>query len=118
MLSELLLICLGVLLGATWTDQILQARYRQQAQERRRLNEERAVLDAARRQWGRCPRCGAPARIAGVTRAVTQDPAGVSPAGTPPGQDGAGRPGRLATDHSPDQRLPGRRRGYCRRWYR
>lgn len=54
-----LLVCLGLLLGATWTIQALQSRFRRQAEERRRLNEEWAAVSAARRQRGQCPRCKA-----------------------------------------------------------
>lgn len=52
--------CLGLLLGATWTTQALQPRLRQQAEERRRLNEEWLAVRAALRQRGKCPRCGGP----------------------------------------------------------
>jgi hypothetical protein len=72
-LVELLLVCLGVPLGATWTDQALQSKRRRLDEERRWLDEERRWLDeerrwldeeraavhAIRRQWGRCPRCRA-----------------------------------------------------------
>jgi hypothetical protein len=59
-LGGLLLVCLGLLLGATWTAQALQARLGQQAEERRRLNAEWAAVRTASRQRGQCPRCGAP----------------------------------------------------------
>ncbi len=52
--------CLGLLLGATWTTQALQPRLRQQAEERRRLNEEWLAVRAAYRQRGKCPCCGSP----------------------------------------------------------
>ncbi|MDQ4032541.1 MAG: hypothetical protein M3332_09840 [Actinomycetota bacterium] len=39
-LGAVLLICLGLLLGTTWTPQALQPKLRRQAEERRRLNEE------------------------------------------------------------------------------
>lgn len=52
--------CLGLLLGATWTTQALQPRLSQQAEERRRLNEEWSAVRTARRQRGQCPRCGSP----------------------------------------------------------
>ncbi|MGH3829293.1 MAG: hypothetical protein ACRDRS_02395 [Pseudonocardiaceae bacterium] len=59
-----LLVCLGLLLGSTWTIQALQARFRRLALERRRLNEEwlalRAALQRQRRGRCRCRRCGAP----------------------------------------------------------
>ncbi|MGH3854064.1 MAG: hypothetical protein ACRDR6_11315 [Pseudonocardiaceae bacterium] len=55
-----LLVCLGLLLGSTWTIQALQARFRRLAMERRRLNEEWLALRAALQRRGRCRRCGAP----------------------------------------------------------
>jgi hypothetical protein len=57
-LSAVLLICLGMLLGGQWTIQIQRSKLRQQAEERRWLNEEWAALRAARRQQSVCPRCG------------------------------------------------------------
>ncbi|MGH3821415.1 MAG: hypothetical protein ACRDRA_01000 [Pseudonocardiaceae bacterium] len=57
-LSGVLLICLGLLLGATWTTQALQPKLSKQAQERRKLDEEWAALHAFRRQRSLCPRCG------------------------------------------------------------
>lgn len=59
LLGAALLICLGMLLGAAWTTQALQPKLRQQAQERRRLNEEWAAIRTARRLRGQCPRCAA-----------------------------------------------------------
>ena len=63
-LSGVLLVCLGLLLGTTWTIQALQARLRRQAQERRRLNEEWlaireewSVIRTTRHQLAKCPRC-------------------------------------------------------------
>jgi hypothetical protein len=53
-----LLVCLGLLLGTTWTIQALQPRLRRQAEERRRLNEEWAAVRTIRSLRGRCPRCG------------------------------------------------------------
>ncbi|MGB6161964.1 MAG: hypothetical protein WCF33_22345 [Pseudonocardiaceae bacterium] len=44
-LGELLMLFLGVPLGATWTDLILHAKHRRQAEERRQLTEERLRLD-------------------------------------------------------------------------
>jgi uncharacterized paraquat-inducible protein A len=52
-----LLVCLGLLLGATWTIRALQLRLRRQAEEQRRLNEEWLAIRNARWQRGRCPRC-------------------------------------------------------------
>jgi hypothetical protein len=59
-LGGILLVCVGLLLGSTWTMQALQPRIRRQAEERRSLNEEWAALQAAREQWYQCPRCGIP----------------------------------------------------------
>ncbi|MGH3718455.1 MAG: hypothetical protein ACRDRI_06335 [Pseudonocardiaceae bacterium] len=59
-LVGVLLLCLGLLLGETWTAQAFQAKSRRQAEERRRLNEEWLAVHAALQQRGRCPRCGAP----------------------------------------------------------
>jgi hypothetical protein len=55
-----LLVCFGLLLGVSWTTQALQSRLRQQAEERRRLNEEWSAVRTACRQRGECPRCGSP----------------------------------------------------------
>jgi hypothetical protein len=60
MLGGVLLICLGLLLGTTWTIQALQPKLRRQAEERRRLNEEWSAVRTARRQQSECPRCGSP----------------------------------------------------------
>lgn len=59
-LGALLLVCLGLLFGTTWTIQFQQPKLRRQAEERRRLNEEWVAVRAARRQRGRCPRCASP----------------------------------------------------------
>ncbi|MDQ3825727.1 MAG: hypothetical protein M3319_05005 [Actinomycetota bacterium] len=52
-------LCVGMLLGTTWTVQALQPKLRRQAEERRRLNAEwQAVRDAqqlVQSLW--CPRC-------------------------------------------------------------
>ena len=58
--AGLLLVCLGLLLGTTWTIQALQFRLRHQAEERRRLNAEWAAIRVTRQQRVQCPRCGAP----------------------------------------------------------
>ncbi|PZS37744.1 MAG: hypothetical protein DLM62_17555 [Pseudonocardiales bacterium] len=58
-LTAVLLVCLGVLLGAIWTIQALQPKLRRQAEQRRRLNEEWSAVRTARRQRRECPRCGA-----------------------------------------------------------
>ncbi|MGH3765242.1 MAG: hypothetical protein ACRDS0_22225 [Pseudonocardiaceae bacterium] len=57
-LGAVLMLCLGVLLGTTWTTQACQPKLRRQAEERRRLNEEWFAVRAARRQQAECPRCG------------------------------------------------------------
>ncbi|HEX4099179.1 MAG: hypothetical protein WA731_21195 [Pseudonocardiaceae bacterium] len=59
-LSAILLVGLGLLLGATWTTQALRPNLRRQAEERRRLNEEWSAVRTARRQRGQCPRCASP----------------------------------------------------------
>jgi sulfite exporter TauE/SafE len=46
-LVGVLLVCLGLLLGTSWTVQALQPRLRRQAEERRRLNEEWSVVRTA-----------------------------------------------------------------------
>ncbi|MDQ4020663.1 MAG: hypothetical protein M3257_03315 [Actinomycetota bacterium] len=56
-LGAILLICLGMLLGTTWTTQALQPKLRRQAEERRQLNEEWSAVRTARQQRGTCPRC-------------------------------------------------------------
>ncbi|MDQ4092431.1 MAG: hypothetical protein M3143_03135 [Actinomycetota bacterium] len=56
-LVAILLVCLGILLGTTWTTEALQPKLRRQAQERRRLNEEWSAVRTARWQRGTCPRC-------------------------------------------------------------
>lgn len=60
LLGAVLLVCLGMLLGAAWTTQALQPKLRQQAQERRRLNEEWSAIRTVRQQRSQCPRCAAP----------------------------------------------------------
>lgn len=59
-LSGLLLVCIGLLLGTTWTVQALQPKLRRRAEERRRLNEEWLAVRTARWEGGECPRCGSP----------------------------------------------------------
>ncbi|HEV7831183.1 MAG TPA: hypothetical protein VGP04_20540 [Pseudonocardiaceae bacterium] len=48
-LAAVLLVCLGLLLGVTWTAQALQHKHRQLAEERRWLNEQWLMIRTARR---------------------------------------------------------------------
>jgi len=57
-LCVILLFCLGLLLGSSWTLQAVQPKLRRQAEERRKLDEEWSALRNAQRQWGTCPYCG------------------------------------------------------------
>lgn len=77
-MSNLLLVLLGILLGTTWATQALQPRLRRQAEQRRRLNEEWWAVRAARRQLGVCPRCGCPLaeRDWYLAQSIVEDPAG------------------------------------------
>jgi uncharacterized paraquat-inducible protein A len=59
-LGAVLLVCLGLLLGSSWTIQAVQPKLRRQAEERRRLNEEWLAVRTARQQRGKCPRCASP----------------------------------------------------------
>jgi hypothetical protein len=66
-MGSTLLICLGLLLGTTWTIQVLQSKLRRLAEERRRLNdewleihEERSAIHTTRRQLTMCVHCGRP----------------------------------------------------------
>ncbi|MGH3881989.1 MAG: hypothetical protein ACRDRY_16830 [Pseudonocardiaceae bacterium] len=56
-LGAVVLVCLGLLLGVSWTTQLLEPKLRRQAEERRRLNEEWSAVRTARRQRGKCPCC-------------------------------------------------------------
>ncbi|MBV9728472.1 MAG: hypothetical protein JO309_03475 [Pseudonocardiales bacterium] len=56
----LALLCLGLLLGVSWTNQTLLPELRQLAEERRKLNEEWAAIRTARQQRFHCPRCAGP----------------------------------------------------------
>ncbi|MGH3867310.1 MAG: hypothetical protein ACRDQ4_14430 [Pseudonocardiaceae bacterium] len=67
-LGGMLLLCLGTLVGTSWTDQVLGARYRRLAIERRELNEWRHALQEASLH---CVWCGDSMALAG-------DPSGVS----------------------------------------
>ena len=55
-----LLVCLGLLLGSTWTTQALQPRLRRHAEERRRLNEDWLAIRSTRRRGEKCPHCAYP----------------------------------------------------------
>lgn len=57
-LSAVLLVLFGLLLGGTWTMQVSQRKLGHQAEERRRLNKEWLAVRAIRRQQGECARCG------------------------------------------------------------
>lgn len=59
-LGAVLLVCLGLLLGSSWTIQASQPKLGRQAEERLRLNEEWAALRTAHPRRGRCPRCASP----------------------------------------------------------
>jgi hypothetical protein len=54
-----LLICLGLLLGGSWTRQALQADYRHRAEQRRQLTEQWQALRTARHH-NHCPHCTIP----------------------------------------------------------
>lgn len=56
-LGGLLLLCLGMLVGASWADQVLDRRYRRLAIARRELNEWR---DTLRETNQHCVWCGNP----------------------------------------------------------
>jgi hypothetical protein len=58
--GSLLLVCLGMLSGATWATQLNHGQLRRQAEERRRLNDEWAAIRAIRRQQDECPTCASP----------------------------------------------------------
>ncbi|MGH3853928.1 MAG: hypothetical protein ACRDR6_10635 [Pseudonocardiaceae bacterium] len=76
MLGAVLLVCLGLLLGATWTTQAFQPRLRRQAEERRRLNEEWLAVRTERQRRGQCPRCASPlsAQDWYIAPTLVQDP--------------------------------------------
>lgn len=76
MLGGVLLVCFGLLLGATWTIQASQPKLRRQAEERRVLNDEWAALHIVRQQLNVCPRCGIPLaeRYRYAAPAIVNDP--------------------------------------------
>ena len=49
LLCAILLFCLGLLLGSSWTLQAVQLKLRRQAEERRKLDEEWSALRKVRR---------------------------------------------------------------------
>jgi len=57
LLGVLFAVGLGVLIGSTWTMQVLDGRFRRGAMERQRLNNEWASLRTIREQYRHCPRC-------------------------------------------------------------
>ena len=57
-LVGVLLVCLGLLLGTSWTIQASQPKLRRQAMERHRLNEEWSTVCTARLQWEKCHAAG------------------------------------------------------------
>lgn len=57
--AGILLVCLGLLLGHAWTTQLFQHRFRQHAEERRRLNAQWKVVRAAGRRRSGCTECAA-----------------------------------------------------------
>ncbi|MGH3771799.1 MAG: hypothetical protein ACRDRW_10440 [Pseudonocardiaceae bacterium] len=77
MLGAVLLVFLGLLLGSTWTVQVLQHKLRRQAEERRSLNAEWSAVRAARQPRGACPRCRRPLsqRDWSVAQAEVNNPA-------------------------------------------
>lgn len=53
----LVLIGIGTLIGSSWTVQALEAKFRQQTAERRRLNEEWRAVRAYRARQRHCAAC-------------------------------------------------------------
>lgn len=80
-LGGMLLLCLGMLVGASWTDQVLSERYRRLAIERRELNEWRHALQEAslHHVW-----CGDSTALAGDSSGVGGRVSAVT-CGDPPG---------------------------------
>lgn len=58
LLSAVLVLSSGALIGTSWATLALQPKFRRQAEERRRLNNEWLALRAARQQQSECPGCG------------------------------------------------------------
>ncbi|MGB6161429.1 MAG: hypothetical protein WCF33_15115 [Pseudonocardiaceae bacterium] len=84
-LGGMLLLCLGMLVGTSWADQMLGERYRHLAIERRELNEWRHALQEANRHCVWCGDSIAPtgdfSRVGGRVSAVTRgDPLGAGTA--------------------------------------
>lgn len=59
-LGGVVLVCLGMLLGSSWTVQVQQPKLRRQAEERRKLNAEWFAIRNIRQQRDECPRCAMP----------------------------------------------------------
>ncbi len=85
-LSGVLLLCLGVLVGTSWADQALGQRYQRLANERRELNEWHRLLQETSQG---CVQCGNPvalpagdrSRVGGRVSAMTYgDPLGAGTA--------------------------------------
>ncbi|MGH3773950.1 MAG: hypothetical protein ACRDRW_21585 [Pseudonocardiaceae bacterium] len=81
-LGGLLLLCLGALVGNSWTDQALSRRYQRLALERRELTEWRRTL---RETSLRCARCGNLMALSADDRPVAEPVRrhAVSPSRTP-----------------------------------
>ncbi|HYZ08987.1 MAG: hypothetical protein LC799_11760 [Actinobacteria bacterium] len=73
LVGMLLVGCIGVLAGSTWTVQALEGRFRQHAAERQQLNREWSTLGALRdeRRW--CSRCGGALRWEPVSVGAPED---------------------------------------------
>jgi hypothetical protein len=69
-------LCVGMLLGTTFTVQAIRPEFRRQARERRRLNAEWQAIQQAEQliQPTRCPRCGHLVAQAALYDAVEEEP--------------------------------------------
>jgi cell division protein FtsL len=72
LVGVLLAVCVGALVGSTWTTQALEGSFRRHAAERRQLNEEWSALDAQRDQHRWCPRCDGALRWEPATAQATR----------------------------------------------
>jgi len=79
-LGGLLLLCLGALVGNSWTDQALGRRYQRLAIERRELNEWRRALQEAS---PRCVWCGNPMALSTEGRPEAGDRVSATACGDP-----------------------------------